>query len=410
MGQMTKSVFVLMPFRDEFDDVYLVIRDAVGAASQSLGITIRCLRADEIAKPGRITEQIIDHIQKADLLIADLSGNNPNVMYELGYGHALKRAAIIVNQDVHTSPFDVEDFRQVLYDRNRLMKDCRPSLVAAIRDVFGGESGVPSQVATVRAASGEVGSPDQGEVATAPLRPGDKLVAALQSSHLKLQYANAKNNTAEARRVADDVKELLSRVTVASGGDRSDIDNTAAIAGNCAVEMEKAELPDHAQTVYRRALGLFPDYAGLHLQYCDFLLDNDKHEEAQQELERAKGLERDAHDRRRIQHLEMKLSLKTGVHSREIAADVKEEFERRPSDHLAAAAYLLYLDRTGASLGEFEEVCAKWKEASPPGQKWRADRALADQFAGAEDPEHTSLDFHGGPGRSFELRKLFRIS
>ena len=146
MNAMTKRVFVLMPFLDEFDDVYLVMKDAIREASDKLGIEIACHRADDISEPGRITEQIIEEITNADVLIADLSGNNANVMYELGYGHALGKIAIIVNQDIHTAPFDVKDFRQIPYDRNRLVKECRPSLFAAICGVFDSESDlIPSR-------------------------------------------------------------------------------------------------------------------------------------------------------------------------------------------------------------------------------------------------------------------------
>jgi len=377
---------VLMPFREEFDDVYLVIRDAVSVASESLGMEIRCRRADEIAKPGRITEQILHEIESADLLIADLSGNNPNVMYELGYGHALEKTAIIINQDVHTSPFDVKDFRQVLYDRNRLVKDCRPSLVAAIRDVFGTEpvtesEGTSSEEPTQET---ETGSPESS-AATAPLRPGRNAVAVLQALHLRMQVANAKNSPNEVRAVADEVRALLARITVASGAEKSDVNNTAAVAGNCAVEMEKAELHDHAETVYRRALGLFPDYPGLHMQYCDFLIDGGKFDEARQELERAKALHRDETDLRRIKRLEVKLSLKTGAQSQELASDLKEQFEKSPGDRLAAGAYLLYLAQSEAPLGVFESVCERWKTEAPEDQKWQADRALADHLASTRD-------------------------
>lgn len=116
MSDSNKSVFVLMPFRGEFDDVYMVVKDAVGEAQDSLKLNLRCFRADEIAKPGRITDHILESISGADVLIADLSGNNANVMYELGFGHALKKQTIIMNQDIHSSPFDVKDFRQIVYD------------------------------------------------------------------------------------------------------------------------------------------------------------------------------------------------------------------------------------------------------------------------------------------------------
>jgi hypothetical protein len=140
MPKVAKTVFVLMPFREDFDDVYSVIKDAVSDVSKSAGIAIRCLRADEISTPGLITDQIIEGIGDADLLIADLTGSNPNVMYELGYAHALNKPVIILNQDVLKSPFDVKAFRQVPYDRSRVVRDCRPSLITAIQAVFGGGS------------------------------------------------------------------------------------------------------------------------------------------------------------------------------------------------------------------------------------------------------------------------------
>jgi len=387
---VTKNVFVLMPFDDEFEDVYLVTRDAASEASRFLGLQIRCLRADEIASPGRITEQIMREIESSDLLIADLSGSNPNVMYELGYGHALRKAAIIMNRDVHDSPFDVKDFRQILYDRNRLVKDCRPSLVAAIRDVFGDATEeMPEEPVPGQLPEGRKGTSDSPASATTPLRPGDHLVAALQSLHLRLQYANARSATDEARSLAEEVRVLLSRVTVASGADKVDMDNTAAVAGNCAVEMERGELSDDAETVYRRTLGLFPDYGGLHLQYSDFLLDAGRHEEARQELSRAKSLHRDDYDMRRIQRIEMKLALKTGTGSDELATSLKDHFERNPGDSNAASTYLLYLDRSEAPLWEFEQVCTRWKEAVAPNEQWVPDRALADHLAGKRDEENS---------------------
>jgi len=121
-----------MPFREDFDDVYLSVRDAAQAAAEKLAKRIKCWRADEIAMPGRITDQIIEAIRSADLLIADLSDTNPNVMYELGLAHTMGKPAIIITQDLHSSPFDVRHFRMILYDRSRLVKDLRSALVASI--------------------------------------------------------------------------------------------------------------------------------------------------------------------------------------------------------------------------------------------------------------------------------------
>jgi len=132
------KLFVLMPFREQFDDIYLVIKDAAKTASEALHVTITCLRADELG-PSRITEQIIEAIRDADLLVVELSDVNPNVMYELGLAHSLGKPAIIITQDVSMNTFDLRAFPMILYDRARLVKDLRASLIASITRVIEGD-------------------------------------------------------------------------------------------------------------------------------------------------------------------------------------------------------------------------------------------------------------------------------
>ena len=385
--QDTKNIFVLMPFVDEFDDVYLVVHDAVRVTQDAIGQRLRCFRADDISKPGRITEQIMESIRDADLLIADLSGNNPNVMYELGYGHALCKPTIIINQEVSSSPFDVKDFRQIVYDRNRLVKDCRPSLIAALRDLFStdvevAETQAPDSNANHSGAAAATGEHLVRDDA-APLRPGSQTVALVQELHLKLQFANSKSDIAEVKRLARDVQALLGRITVASSGDPVDVRNTAAAAGNCAVEVEKAELPEEAEDLYRRSIGLFPRFHGIRLQYADFLLDLGRIDEARNELDRAAELEPDSD---RIERVRTKMAMKTGAALPEIAEKLKRSFDADPSNRANAAAYLMYLHKTNAPLSEFEAVCASWREASPPSRRHEADRALADHLATSDEP------------------------
>jgi hypothetical protein len=72
------AVFVLMPFRVEFDGTYQIIRDVASRHG------FRVFRADEIAAPGRITDQILAAVQTSGLILADITGTNPNVLYEVG--------------------------------------------------------------------------------------------------------------------------------------------------------------------------------------------------------------------------------------------------------------------------------------------------------------------------------------
>ena len=102
-------IFVIQPFGKEFEAVYAVIREAV----QSVGGVV--FRADEIAQPGRIIEQVYEALQDSDVIIADVSFANPNVLYELGFAHAIRKPCILITQDIKQLPFDIATVRTVVY-------------------------------------------------------------------------------------------------------------------------------------------------------------------------------------------------------------------------------------------------------------------------------------------------------
>ena len=64
---------------------------------------------------GSIINGVIENLKDADLVIADLTGSNPNVMYELGVRHALKRGTIIIAQSLDSIPSDLRDYMVVIY-------------------------------------------------------------------------------------------------------------------------------------------------------------------------------------------------------------------------------------------------------------------------------------------------------
>jgi hypothetical protein len=107
-------VFVIMPFSEEWSaSTYAMIRQAVD--SIDLPSPIEVTRADDIRVPGRITDQIMQEINLADVVVADITKQNPNVMWELGYAYALGKPTIILNQHIEQSPFDLADHRQIIY-------------------------------------------------------------------------------------------------------------------------------------------------------------------------------------------------------------------------------------------------------------------------------------------------------
>jgi hypothetical protein len=110
------DLFVIMPFSEHWSDgTYALIRRAVGRIDAPDG-ALRLYRADEIAEPGQITQQVKVAIGSAHVVIADITHVNPNVMWELGYADGLGKTIVIFNQDPQSSPFDMVDRRQVAYN------------------------------------------------------------------------------------------------------------------------------------------------------------------------------------------------------------------------------------------------------------------------------------------------------
>jgi len=111
LAATSKLCFVLMPFSEKFDAVY---RTLIAPAVAELGLTV--VRADELSAPGSIIEQIRVAIQQARLCVVDLTGNNANVMYELGLAQAAGKPTILLSQDISRLPFDIGSQRIIVYD------------------------------------------------------------------------------------------------------------------------------------------------------------------------------------------------------------------------------------------------------------------------------------------------------
>lgn len=89
-----------------------IIRHVIGPAAIQAGFQAP-LRADMMATPGMITEQIVERLLNADVVVADLTGHNPNVFYELAMRHAFKKPAVLLYHPNEQIPFDVHDLRAI---------------------------------------------------------------------------------------------------------------------------------------------------------------------------------------------------------------------------------------------------------------------------------------------------------
>jgi len=110
-------IFSIISFNREFEDISITIREAVLKSNHEY------IRADEVNNQYFFIEKMIeDEIKKADLIIADISGQNLNVMYELGFAKSLNKPIIIIAQKGEMIPFNVSHQRIIFYERNKLFE------------------------------------------------------------------------------------------------------------------------------------------------------------------------------------------------------------------------------------------------------------------------------------------------
>jgi len=95
-----------------------VLKHIIGPSVRECGYDP--VRADQISEPGIITSQVIQHIVEDPLVIADLTGRNPNVFYEMALRHAIKKPIVQIIHATETIPFDVAASRTVHVDHRDL--------------------------------------------------------------------------------------------------------------------------------------------------------------------------------------------------------------------------------------------------------------------------------------------------
>jgi hypothetical protein len=104
--------FVAMPFRPELNFFFLYIRQFLHDRC-----ALEVERGDAHILTAPLIEKIRQQIHKADLVIADITGANPNVFYEVGLAHAANIPVLFLSQDPpERVPVDVRQFEFIIYD------------------------------------------------------------------------------------------------------------------------------------------------------------------------------------------------------------------------------------------------------------------------------------------------------
>lgn len=203
------TCFVISPIGDKDSDIRRLADDLyellIEPALEKFSFSVT--RADKISSISSITSDVIEHIQNADLCIIDITGHNPNVMYECGRRHETGKPYIMVAKEGEKLPFDITTIRTVFYDLNKpreilTTKGAIQDMVARmLQDGFGNNASGDSLASVV-----ELLRRIERKVDALPAATGGQFVAAPATSANDLVkrlglvdafiYARSQNDTA----------------------------------------------------------------------------------------------------------------------------------------------------------------------------------------------------------------------
>ncbi len=132
----SQTCFVMQPFApplgDSYDKIYKPAIEKAGLTS---------IRADaDLFGTGKIIDQIWRGIKQAEVLVAELTGRNPNVFYELGLAHALQKPVVLISSNEEDVPFDLQHIRVIYYVTSdpfwgsKLIDKVAENIISAIRN------------------------------------------------------------------------------------------------------------------------------------------------------------------------------------------------------------------------------------------------------------------------------------
>ncbi len=113
----SNTAFVLTPFNSRFDEDYQSVRDFF------IEHGYQCNRGDDVKVSHNVLGHIIKEMATAELVVANITGRNPNVFYELGIAHALGKEVIIIAQNSKDITFDISQGQVIIYKDQEHLKD-----------------------------------------------------------------------------------------------------------------------------------------------------------------------------------------------------------------------------------------------------------------------------------------------
>ncbi len=121
-------VFVIMPFSEDYMALYEELKI-------QFGDEFDFKNAGDLDNQQNILQDIVEGIYQSSVIIADLTGLNANVFYELGLAHAMNKKVIIITQDIGELPFDIKSYRANEYS---LKFNKLPILIGELKKLLSG--------------------------------------------------------------------------------------------------------------------------------------------------------------------------------------------------------------------------------------------------------------------------------
>ncbi len=102
------KIFVITPFQDDFLQLYEELKE-------TFDCNFEFTRAGDLNTCHNILKDIVQGIENAHIVLADITGLNPNVFYELGLAHAMHKKVIMITQNIEELPFDIRSYKIIKY-------------------------------------------------------------------------------------------------------------------------------------------------------------------------------------------------------------------------------------------------------------------------------------------------------
>lgn len=198
------------------------------------------LRADKISEPGLITTQIIEHIINDELVIADLTGKNPNVFYELAIRHASGKPVVQLIEKGEVIPFDVGGIRTIYVDIHDIdsISVAKQQLIENIKNIYKKDILYETPITIAKDLTNFKSTGDKGSKHIADLLNITRELK-LELSHLSQKFDNLKHHIYETPALKPDIYYATLQILLNKGDS----------LGKRAIEKKDKELAAYAQSI-----------------------------------------------------------------------------------------------------------------------------------------------------------------